>query len=51
VDLWDCVPEMIVASENFQHPQDEWSGILNIPVIFETDEERKPTAARDRTVR
>jgi len=51
VDLWDCVPEMIVASENFQHPQDEWSGILNIPVIFETDEERKPTAAQDRTVR
>jgi lipopolysaccharide transport system ATP-binding protein len=37
VDYWDCVPEMIVATENFQHPQDAWSGVLNIPVDFEVD--------------
>jgi lipopolysaccharide transport system ATP-binding protein len=37
VDIWDCLPEMIVAAENFQHPQDEWSGILNMPVGFEVD--------------
>ncbi|HZP34554.1 MAG TPA: polysaccharide ABC transporter ATP-binding protein [Candidatus Acidoferrales bacterium] len=30
-DAWDCLPQMIVATPNFQHPRDEWSGILNIP--------------------
>ncbi len=30
-DLWDCLPEMIVATPNLQHPRDEWSGVLNIP--------------------
>ena len=29
-DLWDCLPEMIVATPNLQHPRDEWSGVLNI---------------------
>ena len=37
VDAWDCVPEMMVATENFQHPRDQWSGILNIPVGFAVD--------------
>jgi lipopolysaccharide transport system ATP-binding protein len=37
IDIWDCTPEMMVATENFQHPQDQWSGILNIPVGFEVD--------------
>jgi hypothetical protein len=37
VDIWDCVPEMMVATQNFQHPRDQWSGILNIPVSFEID--------------
>ena len=30
-DLWDCLPEMIVATPNLQHPRDEWTGVLNIP--------------------
>ena len=30
-DLWDCLPGMIVATPNLQHPRDEWSGVLNIP--------------------
>jgi ABC-type polysaccharide/polyol phosphate transport system ATPase subunit len=30
-DLWDCLPEMIVATPNLQHPRDEWSGVLNLP--------------------
>jgi len=37
MDVWDCLPEMTVATEVFQHPQDQWSGILNIPVGFEVD--------------
>ncbi|HXJ05094.1 MAG TPA: ABC transporter ATP-binding protein [Candidatus Acidoferrum sp.] len=35
VDWWDCVPEMIVATEVYQHPQEEWKGILNLPSRFE----------------
>ena len=34
LDLWDCTPEMIVASDNYQHARDEWNGVLNIPVDF-----------------
>jgi homopolymeric O-antigen transport system ATP-binding protein len=37
VDWWDCVPEMIVATENHQHWRDEWTGILNIPTKFAID--------------
>src|SRR5690348_8302322 len=35
LDMWEAVPEMIVATESFQHPRDEWNGILNIPAQFE----------------
>ena len=31
VDAWDCLPEMIVATEPVTHQRDEWSGLLNIP--------------------
>lgn len=31
VDLWSCVPEMMVASDVHQHPDDRWSGVLNLP--------------------
>ena len=34
IDFWDCTPEMIVATENHQHPSDEWNGLLNIPAAF-----------------
>jgi lipopolysaccharide transport system ATP-binding protein len=34
VDVWDCVPEMIVATETRQHQYDHWSGVLNIPSEF-----------------
>ena len=35
LDMWDCVPDMIIATEGHQHPQDEWNGILNVPCHFE----------------
>jgi len=41
VDLWDAVPEMIVATENYQHARDEWNGILNVPCIFEFRKENE----------
>jgi len=34
VDVWDCVPELIVATQPMGHPRDEWAGLLNIPYRF-----------------
>jgi len=34
IDVWDCVPEMIVATEGYQHKYDHWNGLLNIPTAF-----------------
>jgi lipopolysaccharide transport system ATP-binding protein len=35
VDAWDCIPDMIVATEVHQHQNDNWNGILNMPFRFE----------------
>lgn len=35
LDMWDCVPDMIIDTEDYQHRQDEWSGVLNVPGQFE----------------
>jgi lipopolysaccharide transport system ATP-binding protein len=35
LDMWDCVPDMIIATEGHQHPQDEWNGVLNVPSQLE----------------
>jgi hypothetical protein len=37
LDLWDATPEMVVATESYQHPRDEWQGLLNLKVGFSTD--------------
>jgi ABC-type polysaccharide/polyol phosphate transport system ATPase subunit len=34
VDVWSCVPEMIIATESYQHLRDEWNGVLNVPCSF-----------------
>jgi len=34
LDAWDCLPDMIVATESNQHQFDEWNGLLNIPSDF-----------------
>lgn len=34
LDLWDCLPEMIIATEVHQHHMDQWNGVLNIPARF-----------------
>jgi lipopolysaccharide transport system ATP-binding protein len=36
IDWWSCVPDMIVATENYQSGYDEWNGVLNLPTQFET---------------
>ncbi len=37
LDVWDCLPEMTIATESHQHHMDEWNGILNIPSRLEID--------------
>jgi len=37
VDAWDCLPEMIVATEPLGHPNDEWAGLVNLPVQMNID--------------
>jgi len=34
LDLWDCTPEMVIATEVHQHYMDEWNGVLNLPSHF-----------------
>lgn len=34
LDLWDCLPEMAIATEIHQHYLDEWNGVLNLPAGF-----------------
>ncbi|HWZ99913.1 MAG TPA: polysaccharide ABC transporter ATP-binding protein [Candidatus Dormibacteraeota bacterium] len=34
LDMWDCSPDMTVATEGQQHYLDEWNGILNLPSNF-----------------
>ena len=35
LDLWDCVPDMTIATEIHQHYSDEWNGVLNVPSQLE----------------
>jgi lipopolysaccharide transport system ATP-binding protein len=34
LDAWSALPEMLVATEVHQHPQDRWSGVFNLPSRF-----------------
>jgi ABC-type polysaccharide/polyol phosphate transport system ATPase subunit len=34
VDSWECIPEMSVATDAYQHSSDEWCGVLNLPNEF-----------------
>jgi lipopolysaccharide transport system ATP-binding protein len=40
LDAWECVPEMIIATEGLQHADDQWNGVLNIPSEFVVRGER-----------
>ena len=39
LDMWDCLPEMNIATEDYQHQKDEWSGFLNIPSEFSIEDD------------
>jgi lipopolysaccharide transport system ATP-binding protein len=43
LDLWDCIPDMAIATDVHQHYMDEWNGILNLPSTFaSTIQEESP---------
>jgi hypothetical protein len=46
LDMWDCLPEMNVATEVHQHYSDEWNGVLNIPSRFSYLREEEITLDR-----
>ena len=39
LDLWDAIPALLIATENHQHPSDEWNGVLNLPYNFKLKKE------------
>jgi lipopolysaccharide transport system ATP-binding protein len=45
VDAWDCLPEMVVATQPLGHPRDEWAGVLNVASEFEATEDYSPPVA------
>ena len=46
LDLWDCLPEMNIATEVQQHPHDQWNGILNVTSKFSVQDDRTPCGSR-----
>jgi hypothetical protein len=34
LDLWNCAPPMVVATEPMAHRNDQWAGFLNMPYSF-----------------
>jgi lipopolysaccharide transport system ATP-binding protein len=46
LDLWDCLPEMIIATEAHQHRMDQWNGVLNIPAKFSHEPGEKAAIER-----
>jgi lipopolysaccharide transport system ATP-binding protein len=42
VDVWDCMPDLIVCTEPLTHRRDEWAGILNVPYEFWLEPESQP---------
>ncbi len=34
IDMWDCMPELMIGTKPQAHPRDEWAGFLNVPSEF-----------------
>jgi lipopolysaccharide transport system ATP-binding protein len=39
VDDFNCVPDLIVATDVYQYPTDDWKSILNLPCKFAIDQQ------------
>ena len=45
IDMWDCMPELMIGTKPQAHPRDEWAGFLNIPselLIYNSAEHKLP---------
>ena len=49
LDMWDCTPEMTIATEVHQHRLDEWNGIMNLPSRFTAKALQNRVPERTRT--
>jgi ABC-type polysaccharide/polyol phosphate transport system ATPase subunit len=47
LDLWDCLPEMNIATEVLQDARDEWNGVLNLPFDFAVRDSGEAAIGRD----
>jgi hypothetical protein len=36
IDVWECSPELVIATKPRTHARDDWSGFLNLPYKFAT---------------
>jgi len=45
IDLWDCLPELVIATDPVTHYRDEYAGILNMPTTFECVDLRRSLVA------
>jgi len=45
IDIWDCIPELMVGAKPLSHPFDEWAGLLNVPSEFSINENGHHAAA------
>lgn len=34
LDIWDCMPELIIGTKPQSHPYDQWAGYLNVPSVL-----------------
>ena len=46
IDMGDLEPEFQVVLPSFQHPRDEWSGVLNLPSEFTVHSRSTALASR-----
>jgi hypothetical protein len=51
LDLWDCIPDMVIATEVHQHYMDEWNGALNLPTQFQLTTLEGNFIERDSSIR
>ena len=42
LDLWNCVPPLVVSTTPLAHPCDEWAGLLNVPYSFAVGTTSRP---------
>jgi hypothetical protein len=45
IDVWDCVPELVIAVPPVTHHLDQFSGVLNIAPLLDVDRQPRPNAA------